>query len=137
MKKSLCFFIILLILSTCKNNKHPVPYVKVDFTIDIISTFYNELTSVGGWVYVTGGYKGIIIYRLSMDNFLSYDRSCTFDPSNPCERVVMEQSGLSLIDSCCTSRFNILDGSVISGPAKFALRSYQTHFDGRFLRIYN
>lgn len=122
---------------SCRNDKHPVPYVHVDFLIDINSTFYNELTSVGGWVYVTGGYKGIVIYRLSMDQFLAYDRSCTYDPSNPCERVVMEPSGLALVDSCCGSRFLILDGSVISGPAKFGLRAYQTHFDGRFLRVFH
>jgi nitrite reductase/ring-hydroxylating ferredoxin subunit len=123
---------------SCDNNKDElIPYVAVDFTIDILSTFYTELTSVGGYVYVTGGYKGIIIYRLSMDEFLAYDRSCSFQPRDPCEKVHMEPSGLTMIDSCCTSRFLILDGSPIEGPATRMLRQYRTMFDGRFLRVFN
>lgn len=136
------FLTFILLISTsfqgCKNDDdNLIPFVAVDFTIDITSTFYTELSAVGGYVYVTGGYKGIVIYRLSMDEFLAYDRCCPFDPKVPCERVEMESSGLTLIDSCCGSRFNILDGSVIEGPATHLLRQYFTYYDGRYLRVYN
>jgi Rieske Fe-S protein len=46
-------------------------------------------------------------------------------------------SGISAIDSCCNSRFSIIDGSVINGPATRPLYQYRTLFDGNALRIYN
>jgi len=131
----------VFVLSTpisCDNDDDDlIPYVAVDFSIDILSSFYNELTSVGGYVYVTGGYKGILIYRLSMDEFLAYDRCCSYNPQDPCERIEMQESGLTMIDSCCGSRFLILDGSPIQGPATKSLRPYMTLFDGQYLRVYN
>lgn len=133
--------LVLLFLATpysCdKNDDDLIPYVYVDFTIDILSTFYTELSSVGGYVYVTGGYKGILLYRLSMDEFLAWDRCCSYKPYEPCERIEMEPSGLTMIDSCCGSRFIILDGSPIEGPATRTLRPYRTFFDGRYLRVMN
>ncbi len=133
--------LLILILGTpfsCRDkDENLIPYVTVDFTIDILSTFYTELTSVGGYVYLTGGYKGILIYRLSMEEFLAYDRCCSYEPREPCERIQMEPSGLTMIDSCCGSRFIILDGTPIEGPATRMLRQYRTMFDGRYLRVYN
>ncbi len=137
MKRVAIMFILVFVFSySCKDDDDLIPYVAVDFTIDIHSTFYNELAVVGGWVYVTGGYKGILIYRLSNDEFLAYERSCTYNPTEPCERIVMEESGLGMYDPCCGSRFIILDGSVVEGPAKRMLRQYYTDFDGKYLRVY-
>lgn len=139
-RNTLKFILSILLLTSPSCKKHDdkmIPYVQVDFTIDIWSTFYNELNSVGGYVYLTGGFKGILIYRLNMDEFLAYDRCCSYNPPDPCERIEMEPSGLSMIDSCCGSRFLILDGSPIQGPATKPLRPYMTFFDGRYLRVYN
>jgi hypothetical protein len=130
--------LILITPFSCRDKyNHVVPYVLVDFEIDTQTTFYNELNSVGGYVYLTGGYKGIIVYKLNNEEFLAYDRCCTFDPENPCERVEMEDNRLFLVDSCCGSRFIILDGTPHEGPAKMALRQYRTFFDGRYLRVMN
>lgn len=143
MKKGYIHFLLIIIFmfgvpySCDTDDDDLIPYVYVDFTIDILSTFYTELSSVGGYVYVTGGYKGILIYRLSMDEFLAFDRCCSYEPLVPCERIEMEPSGLTMIDSCCGSRFLILDGSPIEGPATKPLRPYRTFFDGRYLRVMN
>jgi len=132
------FALFMLTPVSCRDKDDDlIPYAHVDFQIDISSTFYTELTSVGGYVYVTGGYKGIILYRLSMDEFLAFDRCCSFEPRNPCERVFMEESRLTMKDTCCGSRFLILDGSPVEGPAKKMLRQYRTFFDGRYLRVFN
>lgn len=136
--KFLTLFIILIFPYSCKDKDEDlIPYVSVDFTIDVLSTFYSELSVPGGFVYVTGGYKGILLYRLSMDEFLAYDRCCSYKPYEPCERIEMESSGLTMIDSCCGSRFLILDGSPFEGPATKMLRPYSTYFDGRYLRVFN
>jgi nitrite reductase/ring-hydroxylating ferredoxin subunit len=139
-RNSVLFFFIFIFMipfSCREKDKDLIPYVYVDFTIDILGTFYNELSAPGGYVYVTGGYKGILIYRLTMEEFLAFDRSCSFKPLEPCERIEMESSGIIMVDSCCGSRFSILDGSPFEGPATRMLRQYNTFFDGRYLRVFN
>jgi len=87
-------------------------------------------------MYVNAGTKGIIIYRKSTTEFTASERNCTYDPNASCS-IVEVLSGISAIDSCCTSRFSIFDGSVINGPATKPLYQYRTLFDGNALRVYN
>ena len=121
-----------------KTVEHPnIPNVAVNIQMDISSTMYVELSTIGGWVYITGGYKGIVVYRVSPDEFVAYDRACPYNPTLPCERITMDPSGITLTDSCCSSNFSVLDGSIIHGPATIPLKRYNTQFDGQILRIWN
>jgi nitrite reductase/ring-hydroxylating ferredoxin subunit len=130
--------LFLLLSTTCKkDNDHPsIPYVQVNLNIDVYSTMFMNLSIVGGHEYIIGGYKGIAVYRLTQDDFVAYDRACSYDPNNYC-RLNFNNTDIELVDSCCTSKFRILDGSPISGPAKTVLKQYQTSFDGQILRIFN
>ena len=112
LSKYLIFGVILLLLPvySCKdNNDGEIPYVHVDFQIDILSSFYPELSNVGGWVYLTGGYKGIVVYRLSMEEFLAYDRCCSYQPRVSCEIVDVEESGLTMKCLCFWNRPGFLN----------------------------
>ena len=91
----------------------------------------------GGWTYINGGSRGIIIYRASNDVFKAYDRHCTFDSSNSCALVSVEVNNITGFDDCCGSKFILTDGSVTQGPANLPLKQYQTSFDGNELRIFN
>jgi nitrite reductase/ring-hydroxylating ferredoxin subunit len=118
--------------------EHPsVPNVSVNVQLDISSTLYIELSTIGGYVYITGGYKGLVVYRVSPDDFVAYDRACPFDPTEACARITMDPSGITLTDSCCGSNFSILDGSIIKGPATQPLKRYNTQYDGQILHIWN
>lgn len=125
--------------TSCKKNKlHPVPSIPFDFTIDINLPTYSNLTGVGGYAYVAGGSKGIIVYRRSLGEFVAFDRH---SPANEgaCEKplVTSEDNFLELIDSCSYAKFSLYDGSPISG-SEYGLRMYSTVFDGNtYLRIYN
>lgn len=131
-------FLGLILSFSCRKDSSydPIPNVYVNLSLDLSSTLYVELSTIGGWVYLTGGYKGIVVYRLSEYDFVAYDRACSYDPSNSC-RLEMDKSGLQLTDSCCGSQFIILDGSVHTPPATAPLKAYNTQFDGQYLRIYN
>jgi len=133
------FIFPLLVLGAFSCNDEPViPYVYVDFTIDVNSTEYLELNTVGGWVYVTGGYRGIIVYRAAIDEFMAYDRACTYDPDEECARIKVESSGLIAGDTCCGSRFLITDGSpLVDVPATIPLVRYTTYYDGQYLHVFN
>lgn len=128
----------IMTAGSCKEDPYDeIPDVYVDMWLDISSTMYIELTAVGGWVNVTGGYKGITVYRASMDEFVAFERCCTYDPHTDSARVVVDVSGLSLTCGSCGSTFLILDGSIVNGPAKIPLKQYRTFFNGDDLRIYN
>lgn len=109
----------------------------IDIYLDINNANYNDLNVIGGYVYLTGGYKGLIVYRSSYDSFVALERACPYHPTGDCERLVVDTSGLTVSDPVCGSRFLILDGSIVNGPATRPAATYHTLFDGIYLRIYN
>lgn len=134
--KALLFvFLLLTIMGCTKEDRHPVPLVPVDFSINLEYQFI-ELNSVGGWVNVTGGFGGIIIYRMSIDQFTAFDRSCPVHPFDADARLIVEDPPLAKC-MVCESTFLLLDGSPVSGPSKHPLRHYRTIFTDPFLRVFN
>ncbi len=123
------------------NEKEPhdaIPEVSVNVNLDINSTMYIELNTIGGWVYLTGGYRGILVYRIAVDEFVAYDRACPHDPFEKTARITMDNTGITCSDTTsCGSQFGILDGSVINGPATIPLKRYYTYYDGNTLSINN
>jgi nitrite reductase/ring-hydroxylating ferredoxin subunit len=125
------------VVSSCKkDNTNDVAQNYVDFYLYLNEPSNIALNAVGGWLYVNQGTKGIIVYRRALNEFTALERNCTYDPTASCATVQVV-SGITAIDSCCTSRFSIYDGSIINGPATQPLYQYSTTFDGNALRVYN
>jgi len=133
------FILALLVLigTGCEKDKDTVPNVSVNIVLSTTDPNFNNLNAVGGWIYLIGGSRGILVYRFSIDEFMAYDRHCTYTPSESCAIVDVDQSGVIAKDACCGSQFVITDGSVIEGPAEIPLKRYQTSFDGNLLHIFN
>ena len=132
----LCYFIFL---TSCVKNTNIVPYVYVEHNINISLPYYASLNAIGGWVYITGGSEGIIIYRQSYNQFAAYDRHCTYNAENPCGRASVDSTNLFVECSCDGSQYQLYDGLVIQGPASYSLKNYQTSFNSltNELHIYN
>jgi len=143
-RNKLSFFIItvalVLIILSCKKDENTyadIPYVFVDFTID---PMFNNLNNVGDVEVFTGGYRGVIIYRASLEEFVAFERTCTYDPQTTCSRLVIDPgSNIMALDTCCGSSFLLLDGIPNHGPATIPLKQYRTLFDAANsrLRVYN
>ncbi|MCO6499702.1 MAG: hypothetical protein J5I47_04890 [Vicingus serpentipes] len=137
------FYYILIasfiLISGCskKDNNSGVPLVNVNIYINSSNPEFINLNAVGGWIYVVGGSRGIIVYKSSNNEFKAYDRHCTYDSGNSCALVSVEMSNISAKDDCCGSKFLITDGSVTQGPANLPLKQYRTSFDGSVLHIFN
>jgi nitrite reductase/ring-hydroxylating ferredoxin subunit len=129
--------IFSLFLACKKKNKDPIPESYVNFYLNISSTIYLNLASVGGSEYITGGYKGIVVYRKSSEEFVAFERACPNDWEIDSAFVSVEPSDLILKCKSCTSEFLILDGSVVKGPSELPLKQYKTTFDGQTLHVYN
>ncbi|MBP9159918.1 MAG: hypothetical protein WAT41_03320 [Flavobacteriales bacterium] len=128
----------LFLLGGCKKeNNIGVPLTNVDININVNLPEYVDLTATGGWVYITGGSQGIIVYRNGPDQFTAMDRHCTYQPENLCKVYVDDSQVIARDTICCGSAFLMLDGSVTEGPAALGLKLYHTTFNGTTLHIFN
>lgn len=140
MRPSLLLLVLaaFVLSSGCKKEKESgVPMTGVNITLNLSLPEYNDLTAIGGWVYLTGGSQGLIVYRKSQDEFVAMDRHCPYQPENLCHVTVDNTDVIARDTACCHSAFLIIDGSVTQGPSTFGLKQYHTTFNGTVLRIYN
>lgn len=142
MKRILCWVIlseIMFLSASCKKNNDQVPNVAVDEYINLNLPEYIQLNAINNWVYYNyAGNKGIIIIRTSPSEFNAYERTCTYDPSIASAYVKGIPNDVFCVDSTCMSKFSLIDGSVINGPATVPLLKYRTQLlSNNFLHIFN
>jgi hypothetical protein len=125
-------------LSECRNrtNEHTVPNTPVNIDIDINLAQYNNLNFIGGWVYLSGGFNGIIVHRSTVDIFAAYDRQAPYQVADRC-RVNVDSNNVTCSDDCSGSEWLLYDGQLVKGPASHPLKQYRTSFDGVRLNISN
>jgi len=130
--------LLFLILNACQgDNQEDVPFRTVNIDINLSSPDFIALNGVGGFVYISGGVKGIFVSRKSFDEYVAFDRNCTFNAQDGCV-VSADSSGFFLEDrACCGSRFSFDQGNSINGPATRTLRIYRTFITGTTLSITN
>jgi hypothetical protein len=143
------FMIINLIFPACnKDDGGRLPLPPMDITIDPNSTIYQEVNFVGGWLYlgeqdgVMPPSRGIILYRLSTEQFMAYERTPPFKPDSCCNANKTVCSSLIVDypfvqDTCTNSKYLILDGSPNSGPSTMTLSMYVTEYNGDLLYIHD
>lgn len=127
-----------LMQSSCDQNNQNIPYVPVNFDLNINLPAYTSLNYPGEHLIVQGGSKGIIVYRYTIDEFVVLDRHSTFDVTLGC-KVFVESDGITLSDEneCSESKWLIIDGSVMQGPATLPLHRYRTSWNPPILHVYN
>ena len=168
--KHLCLHLLILLfalpmLHGCQKfpenpNRPILPY---PITIYPNKMEYQDLHTIGGWVYITAPVestsRGIIVFHSpNSDNlnneFIAYDRmppnypdACTDSEGNSTRLVV---DGGWVIDRCNNAYYNILNGQIIindefdmmpnfpiDSVVVYPLIQYQTTFDGNMLTISN
>jgi nitrite reductase/ring-hydroxylating ferredoxin subunit len=131
-------FITLLFFPACNSDEATnIPLVQVNFQYNINLPEYIELQTIGGSVEVFGGSRGIILYRVSSDEIKAYDRHCTFEPSNTCGLVSVDQNRFTATDNCCGSSFILSTGAVSKPPAILPLKEYTANFNDPILTVTN
>jgi nitrite reductase/ring-hydroxylating ferredoxin subunit len=128
----------MLLAFGCKREERGgVPLTTVDISINVNNPSYVDLAVPGGWLYLTGGSLGIIVYRRTNEEFVAMDRHCPYQPGDLCRVFVDDTEVIARDTLCCGSAFLITDGSVNQGPAALPLQRYNTSFNGTILRIFN
>ncbi|MGB0403607.1 MAG: hypothetical protein ACPGEG_05870 [Salibacteraceae bacterium] len=139
--KYILFLFLIALFSNCnKNNADDIytsiPEVEVDIFLNLNEPSNYNLTYVGGWIYIPGGSRGIIVYRLQ-DSFIAFERHTPYQSEKTCAFVVVDSTDLYAIDQCSESTFLLLDGSVTKGPAAIPLKRYRTSIQSDVLRVFN
>ncbi len=148
LKPRIVFFILIFsfMASCAKEEQNPnVPDVYINVTIDPNSTVYQELNTSGGWMYLTSTppSRGIIVYRLTQDEFLAFDRIPPNEPNRCCEsstnctRLVVGDNYPFAKDDCTGTLYSLLDGSIFQGEGKWPMIRYNATYNGQYLRIFN
>ncbi len=136
----LVFVLALFFISCNKDDEEIIPdsRVYISITLDDYSVFKN---GIGEYLVCPAdlrdkdrsgasyGYGGIILFH-TMDmerTYVAYDRTCTNEVKSSV-KINVNKEGRGVCPQC-GSVFNLLSGygEVISGPAKYPLRSYTSH----------
>lgn len=137
MKKYFLYIVVFGLIVSCRDrNNNRVPDVPVNIAININQPDFFNLSVVTGWVYVTGGSRGIIVYRKSQEEFVAIERHSSYQPEEACA-VVVNEDGVILQDPCSGSQWLITDGTLVNGPAGLPLTTYDTQYSNPILYITN
>lgn len=144
LQKILLLLVFLLVnTSSCKKDEEYVPIYHVNFKIFIDQPQYANLHAPGNSMILNNNVigenntpHGIIVYRLSMDEFKAYERTCTYEPEKGC-LVQIDSSGITATCPCCKSEYLLIDGYPTDGKAELPLWEYRTIFNGQELFVYN
>ncbi len=138
---------VLSLFTQCgnKNKDDEIPAVPVNIYIDLNVNSSAPLNFAGGYIYVTGGNKGIIVFHNFDDNYLAIERTCSYHPYDACNLITVDSNGIifkcgkynaSAFEVCCGSQFSI-EGYVNKGPATRPLRTYTVSKSANQLHVYN
>ena len=127
-----------LLFFSCQKEKDYIQEVIVDIDLNLTLPEFSDLQTVGNYIFINGGVKGIIVYHQGFDIYKTYDRNCSFEPSLSCARIDSVNSSIAMC-TCCNSIFLLgeQNGETIDGPALLPLKQYQNTHTGDFLHIYN
>jgi hypothetical protein len=139
-------FILLLACNKQSNDRLPLP--PIDISINPNTTIYQEINIAGGWIYLNQNdgalppSRGIIVYRVTEDQFVAFERTPPFKPDSCCNAAKTICTALIVdypyvLDTCTNSKYLILDGSPVSGPSHISLGMYATEYYGDLLYIHN
>jgi len=151
MNKFISAVSICILFFSCSKNSNNVtnttffPPVTVNLSIKLSLPYYAALTMPQGWMYLPGGYRGIILYNSVTNGIIAYDRACPVNTNDSCAFVNMDSAGYYLVCSkthvfgpictasnagICGSKFLPDNGYPNSGPATLPLKQYVVRNDG-------
>ena len=127
---------ILAVFSFCKKKTTAVvdniPYQTVNINLYPNDPLNFKIQAVGGWIYITGGVNGIIVYRQTMtgsSDFIAIERTSTYLPNDAGAKVKVLSDNFTLKDTVSGSKWQLNNGAVMTGPASLALKQYQAIYD--------
>ena len=136
-RNSLLLLAVLLVAACGKETVCNVPFGLTNFTLDPNSAYYSGLNNVGGYMYLTGGYRGVIVVRIARDQFVAYERTCPEDGTSAVEVSPDWGSALLECPTCHSCFITETDGLPMEGSVTLCpLYQYATTYSDGLLYVY-
>ena len=135
--KLLPFLFIVLVASCGRENRCTVPIGMTNFQIEPNAAYYSGLNNVGGYIYLTGGHRGVVVIRTAYDQFVAYERTCPADSATAVQ--ISEEFGSSVLECpvCHSCFLTFADGMPMDGSATSCpLYQYSTTYSSGLLYVY-
>ena len=127
---------LLLLLSGCKGEKMCDTPIG-DATCQLELMQYPNLIGGNGYEYIVGGYQGLVVIRISTEEYATYERTCPHDHG----RLEVSKDYGNTVLQCpqCHSCFSAFtDGTPLDGSqTSCSLYQYSTHCASGILYISN
>lgn len=135
MKKIAAIAIVFLLFASCGKEENYIPDYPVNYSITLAEF---SIRATNGILLVPNqGVAGLMIVRISTNDYVAFDRCSTVNPENACA-VTPEDGGVFLaLDPCSGGKFSLLDGSPQKAPAKRALKRYALNIAGQQILVRN
>ncbi|MFD0752225.1 hypothetical protein ACFQZS_18875 [Mucilaginibacter calamicampi] len=128
MKRLGIALLLLFAVSACGKQGNVVPYVAVNFQLQLNDPKYSPLRAVGSAVVVDGrGVVGVIVAN-TVNGYVAYDRCSAYEPEKRCA-VTIDDNKLLVTDPCSGSKWLLQDGTPNKAPAVRSLRAYNVYID--------
>jgi nitrite reductase/ring-hydroxylating ferredoxin subunit len=137
------FFVVIgigLLFQQCKKSTDTTDFftaVQFKTQLNLNLPQYIDLQFPQGYIYITEGNKGSVVYHLPQGGYVVYDRTCSYNPSDACAAVTVDSNYVGMrcghyangFKQCCASVFDLNTGTAIQKPASKPLKQYYTSFD--------
>lgn len=137
MRNKIILLALILFTSCWEGERCAVPIGLTNFQIYPNDAAYGGLNTVGGYIYLTGGHRGVIVVRMAYDQFVAYERTCPADSTSAV--VTSSDWGADLLECpvCHTLFVTANDGLPLDGGATTCpLYQYSTSYSGGVLWVY-
>lgn len=124
--------LLLTLFSCSKSNTCHVPFGDASCVLDLSMPSLSDLWNINGYVYISGGNKGICVTHPAPREFVAFELTCPHDHD---VAVAMDPTSDGLIFECpvCGSRFLAIDGTPLNGSVtSCSLLEYSTSYDGAY-----
>ncbi len=133
---ALLIFLTLMNCTDSENDNNPyLREVAVNITVYLNNPSNNNLLFAGGYVEISGGIKGIVVYRSANDVFYAFDLACPNSPPGDCSKMTVD--GLNMICSCDDTKYALPLGGAPQNGGKYGAKEYKVINNGQSLLITN
>ena len=122
-----------------------IPNQAVNVTINMDLPAYFNLQTLGEYLMIDQGNRGIYLIHNYDDLYYAIERTCPYQSDQECAQVFLDENSLQLVCGqqqdtafvpCCGTIYG-LNSLYLSGPARCNLKTYRLTKQGKTLYINN
>lgn len=137
MRNSFFIFICILFFACSDNTQlgNCLQNITIGVSTDLNNPININAQTPGGYTFLNGGAKGILLFNINGSTFVAFDLIC---PNADCSSPMTFENGLTLKCECDASEYSVhLGGAPQTNGSNCPAREYRVLKNGTSIRITN